>query len=159
MVSIAGGKLTTHRRIALEALRRIDDARLAGLPLQDNALIEATGGFGESDADVDPSIASHLTRIYGAAAADVLAQRGLHSNAMERIHPDGPDVWAQAYHAVDREWAVTVDDVLRRRTTVAVRGLATAVLRSQIARLVGGGRSEMEPSAMPSRSRVDFAAV
>jgi len=52
---------------------------------------------------------------------------------MERIHPDGPDIWAQAYHVAEREWAVTVDDVVRRRTTLAVRGLATPAVRLQIA--------------------------
>jgi glycerol-3-phosphate dehydrogenase len=32
-------------------------------------------------------------------------------------------VWAQARYAVEREWAVTAEDVARR-TTLAVRGLA-----------------------------------
>jgi len=159
MVSIAGGKLTTHRRIALEALRRIDDPRLTGLALLDNALIEASSEIGDFGADVDPSVASHLARVYGSDAVNVVAQRRFHSNAMERIHPDGPDVWAQAYYAVDREWAVTVDDVVRRRTTVAVRGLATAAVQSQIARAVAGGGAETAPSAMPSRSRVGFAVA
>jgi glycerol-3-phosphate dehydrogenase len=45
---------------------------------------------------------------------------------LERIHPDGPDVVAQVRFAVTEEWATTVDDVLRRRTTVALRGLADA---------------------------------
>jgi glycerol-3-phosphate dehydrogenase len=54
---------------------------------------------------------------------------------MERIHPGGPDIWAQAYHAVDNEWATTVDDVVRRRTTLAIRGLATPELRATIGRM------------------------
>ena len=39
------------------------------------------------------------------------------------IHADGPDIWAQVVYGRDREWAATVDDVLRGRTTVALRGL------------------------------------
>jgi glycerol-3-phosphate dehydrogenase len=54
---------------------------------------------------------------------------------LERIHPLSPDVWAQAYHAVDREWATTVEDVVRRRTTIAVRGLATPDVRDQVERI------------------------
>jgi glycerol-3-phosphate dehydrogenase len=77
-------------------------------------------------------LASHLFQIYGSDAAAVLAQLRFHPDALERIHPDGPDIWAQAYHAVDEEWAATVDDVVRRRTTLAVRGLATPALRSKI---------------------------
>ena len=133
MVSIAGGKLTTHRRIALAVLSRIADPRLAKLGLVDAALPEASDRPGFLAADVDAGVASHLVEVYGAEAATVMAQRRAHPNAMERIHPDGPDIWAQAYHAVDHEWATTVDDVVRRRTSLAVRGLATPALRANIA--------------------------
>jgi glycerol-3-phosphate dehydrogenase len=132
MVSIAGGKLTTHRRIALAVLTRIADPRLVRLGLVDDTLPEASDRPGFFAPELDPGVASHLVQVYGSEAARVLAQRRLHPNAMERIHPDGPDIWAQAYHAVDREWAATVDDVVRRRTTLAVRGLASPALRAKI---------------------------
>lgn len=133
MVSIAGGKLTTHRRIALEVLHRFDDPRLAALQLDDAALPEAEGGLDVVDHGLDPDIASHLARVYGRDSVAVLAQRSKHANALERIHPQGPDVWAQAYHAVEQEGAVTVEDVVRRRTTLAVRGLASPAVRNSIA--------------------------
>jgi glycerol-3-phosphate dehydrogenase len=38
MVSIAGGKLTTHRRIALEALRCLPEPRLSNLRLVNEPL-------------------------------------------------------------------------------------------------------------------------
>jgi glycerol-3-phosphate dehydrogenase len=136
MVSIAGGKLTTHRRIALEVLHRLADPRLAALRLVDDPLPEASGGLEDFDAGVDPNVALHLAQIYGCDSFEVLAQRRLHANAMERIHPDGPDVWAQAYHAIDSEWAVTVEDVVRRRTTLAVRGLASPAVRAELARAI-----------------------
>ncbi len=88
------------------------------------------------DGDVDPSVAHHLAEVYGCEAPQVMAQRHLHPSALERIHPDGPDVWAQAYHAVEHEWAVTVDDVVRRHTTLAVRGLASAAVRAEMTRFV-----------------------
>jgi glycerol-3-phosphate dehydrogenase len=137
MVSIAGGKLTTHRRIALEVLNRIADPRLARLGRVVDALPDASERQGLLVTNLDPGLASHLFQIYGSDAATVVAQRRLHPEALERIHPDGPDVWAQAYHAVDREWAATVDDVVRRRTSVAVRGLATPALRARIAQATG----------------------
>jgi len=101
----------------------------------DAALAEASDRPGFFATDLDPGVASHLVQIYGSRAAVVVAEQRLHSNAMERIHPDGPDIWAQAYYAVDREWAATVDDVVRRRTTLAVRGLATPALRATIGRV------------------------
>jgi glycerol-3-phosphate dehydrogenase len=136
MVSIAGGKLTTHRRIAVEALRRLPEPRLFDLRLVDMPL--QRGGAAEpSDCNVDPAVVNHITGIYGFEAAEVLEQRRYHPNALERIHHSGPDVWAQVYHAVEREWAMTVEDVVRRRTTLAVRGLASGAVQENLARVLG----------------------
>jgi glycerol-3-phosphate dehydrogenase len=115
----------------------LPDARLAALRLTDTALPEAAGAPDDMNEDVDPGIASHLARIYGGDSHEVLAQRHMRIGALDRIHPDGPDVWAQAYHAVEREWATTVDDIVRRRTTLAVRGLASPAIRQGIAEATG----------------------
>jgi glycerol-3-phosphate dehydrogenase len=136
MVSIAGGKLTTHRRIALDVLRRLHDPRLSTLRLVDKRLPQAGLGRVELvDGSIDPDVVRHVTGIYGSDSLQVLGQSAFHANALERIHPRGPDVWAQAYHAVEHEWATTVEDVVRRRTTVAVRGLATRALRDEVQRI------------------------
>lgn len=137
MVSIAGGKLTTHRRIALEALHRLPDPRLANLRLVDVPLPQSSPALlDEADRDTDPDVITHLTRIYGRDSLTVMGQRRQHRDALERIHPDGPDVWGQVYHAVEREWATTVDDVIRRRTTLAVRGLASNTVRADVGRIL-----------------------
>ena len=39
------------------------------------------------------------------------------------VNPDAPEIWAQVVWARDNEWAETTDDVLRRRTTLTIRGL------------------------------------
>jgi glycerol-3-phosphate dehydrogenase len=137
MVSIAGGKLTTHRRIALEALHRLPDPRLDSLRLVDVPLPQSSAALQEqADHDTDPDVVTHLTRIYGRDSLAVMGQRRQHRDALERIHPAGPDVWAQVYHAVEREWATTVEDVVRRRTTVAVRGLASPSVRAEVGRVM-----------------------
>jgi glycerol-3-phosphate dehydrogenase len=136
MVSIAGGKLTTHRRIALDVLYRLQQPKLSGLRLVDEPLPHAGRGRIELiDGGIDPEVVRHVTSIYGGDSLEVLGQRAFHANALERIHPRGPDVWAQAYHAVEREWATTVEDVVRRRTTIAVRGLATPEVRGELERV------------------------
>ena len=138
MVSIAGGKLTTHRRIAVEALRRLPEPRLSDLRLVDVPLQQARAVTEEpSDWEVDPEVVKHVNGIYGRDAEEVISQRRLHPNALARIHPKGPDVWAQVHHAVEREWSMTVDDVVRRRTTLAVRGLASDAVRADIERVLG----------------------
>ena len=55
---------------------------------------------------------------------------------LERLHPDGPDIAAQAQFAVTDEWAQSAEDVLRRRTTVALRGLADAQAVDRVERLL-----------------------
>jgi glycerol-3-phosphate dehydrogenase len=153
MVSIAGGKLTTHRRIALEALHRLPDPRLASLRLVDVPLPQSSPALQEqADRDTDPDVVTHLTRIYGRDSLTVMGQRRRHRDALERIHPGGPDVWAQVYHAVEREWATTVDDVTRRRTTLAVRGLASAGVRAEVGRVLATATRSCDrtPAQRPS---------
>jgi glycerol-3-phosphate dehydrogenase len=146
MVSIAGGKLTTHRRIALEALHRLPDPRLASLRLVDVPLPQASPELQEeADRDTDPDVVTHLARIYGRDSMTVMGQRRNHPDALERIDPGGPDVWAQVYHAVDREWATTVEDVIRRRTTIAVRGLGSPAVRADVGRVLAAATRSCDP--------------
>jgi glycerol-3-phosphate dehydrogenase len=137
MVSIAGGKLTTHRRIAVEALRRLPDPRLSNLQLDDIPLPQAERAVSEpSEPDLDPGVVEHLTDVYGRDSSAVMRQKLTHPNALERIHPKCPDVWAQVFYAVENEWAITVEDIVRRRTTLAVRGLASPAVREDLARVL-----------------------
>jgi glycerol-3-phosphate dehydrogenase len=153
MVSIAGGKLTTHRRIALEALHRLPDPRLAGLNLVDVPLPQSSPALQElADRDADPDVVTHLARIYGRDSFAVMRQRRQHRDALERIHPGGPDVWAQVYHAVEKEWATTVEDVLRRRTTVAVRGLASPEVRAEVGRALATAKQACRRAPAPQPS-------
>jgi glycerol-3-phosphate dehydrogenase len=125
MVSVAGGKLTTHRRIALRVLQHLEafrTVRLSSDPLP------GAGPMPGRPPEVEPSLWAHLGHLYGSESLSVLA-----GGASEPVHPAGPDVWAQVLFALDREWAVTVEDVVRRRTTLAIRGLATPEVREAIA--------------------------
>jgi glycerol-3-phosphate dehydrogenase len=148
MVSIAGGKLTTHRVIAADALRRLPSevrprlVRPADEPLGRRCDPAETARL---RARVDPAVARHLSGLYGADALRVVAGRLRAPDALEPIHPDGPDIWAQVDFARDEEWALTAEDVAARRTTLAVRGLASpAVLEAVESRLADAGRSPLE---------------
>ncbi|HET9781640.1 MAG TPA: glycerol-3-phosphate dehydrogenase/oxidase [Candidatus Dormibacteraeota bacterium] len=131
MVSVAGGKLTTHRRIAMDVLHRLDDERARKHTL-DNSPLPGAGPLPSRPADVDPEVWDNLVRHYGSETTKLLAYREAHDDALERIHPDAPVVWAQVYHGVAAEWARSEDDIVRRRTTLAVRGLATDAVREKI---------------------------
>ena len=56
--------------------------------------------------------------------------------SLEKVHPGGPDVWAQVYHAAAEEGAVTADDVVRRRTTLDLRWLDTEEVRARSSSLL-----------------------
>jgi len=128
MVSIAGGKLTTHRLIAMEALRKLP---VEVRPRRSRPRTEPLGRTAPSTAEsllrarTDPDVARHLIHLYGEDALRVVAYGDRASGGLDRIDPRGPDIWAQVDFARDEESALTVDDVVARRTTLAVRGLAS----------------------------------
>ncbi len=82
-----------------------------------------------------PDVADHLERLYGDEAGRVLDLAAILPDGLERIHHDGPDIWAQVDYAFESEWACTVEDVARRRTTLSVRGLMTQKTAERIGRL------------------------
>jgi glycerol-3-phosphate dehydrogenase len=142
MISVAGGKLTTHRVIALDALRRLPAQlrprrlRLSAHPLPGSAPPDARA----LRARLDVGTAEHLIGLYGGEAHNLLRYAAQLPDALERVHPQGPDIWAQVYYAADEEWAMTVEDVIRRRTTLGVRGLASDRVRARISSILGASK-------------------
>jgi glycerol-3-phosphate dehydrogenase len=132
MVSVAGGKLTTHRRIALDALRHLPDGvRPRRLCLSDAPLPGATP-VRALYARLDGSMVDHLLRIYGSETGKLLGYSNVKDNALERITSGAPELWAQVYHAVREEWALTAEDVIYHRTTLGLRGFDTPGIRQRI---------------------------
>ena len=138
MLSVAGGKLTTYRRIALDALERVRGP--LGLGRVDRRPFALPGADGEPPfaIEVDPEVEGHLRHLYGSRAGHVVECAAEDPSLLERLHPDGPDIAAQAVFAVRHEWATTVEDVLRRRTTVALRGLADERAVTRVEGLLAG---------------------
>lgn len=147
MLSVAGGKWTTYRHIGRTVIDRLRRSRsvplaedmtptLKTVPLPGIARPEAVAHRLTADAEpprrMDPLVARHLATHYGSVALEIADLVREDPSLGERIHPDGPDIWAQAVFARDHEWAETADDVLRRRTTVTVRGLATEDVRARV---------------------------
>jgi glycerol-3-phosphate dehydrogenase len=145
MLSVAGGKLTTYRRIAQDALRALRaDLRLhtideAARPLPGAGTVAAvTAGLAAAHRHLDPATRSHLARLYGTLAEEVLREAESDPELLRPLHRDGPDIAAQVAYARRVEWACTVDDVVRRRTTLAVRGLAEPEVVARVEELLEG---------------------
>jgi glycerol-3-phosphate dehydrogenase len=132
MVSVAGGKLTTHRRIALDALQHLPDkVRPRRLYLSD-APLPGASPVRDLDAGLDGSTLDHLLHLYGSETSTLLGHGKVHYNALERLTAGAPDLWAQVYHAVREEWALSAEDVIYRRTTLGLRGFDTPEIRERI---------------------------
>lgn len=139
MLNVAGGKLTTYRRIALEALDRLRPD--LGLHTVDRRPWPLPGAAKPDEVvppvDLEPDIRAHLLHLYGDLAADVLRPARDEPSLLARLHPDGPDIVAQARYAATHEWARSVDDVLRRRTTCFYRGLTDDTTRARVESAMG----------------------
>ncbi|MGN9795187.1 FAD-dependent oxidoreductase [Streptomyces sp. OZ13] len=151
MLSVAGGKWTTFRHIGRTVMNKL--ATLPGRPLAEdmeplahlpkklplpgianpNAVAHrllVDGGMPGPRMAADT--ARHLATHYGSLAFDIARLANEDPALAERIHPDAPEIWAQVVYARDHEWAETADDVLRRRTTLTIRGLATDDVRNRV---------------------------
>jgi len=138
MLNVAGGKLTTYRRIALETLARLKSE--LGLRRLDKRPWPLPGAIGLERAslpvELEPDVRAHLLHLYGSLATEVLAPAVEDPSLLERLHPGGPDIEAQVRYAASHEWAHSADDVLRRRTTCFHRGFADEALRSRVERIL-----------------------
>ena len=137
LISIAGGKLTTYRLVAKTVVDRVVDAlRAAGdrrrfprsrtgeVPLPGGAAPAATlagAALSRDGHGVAPAVIDHLAGRYGSRLDEVLGLVARDQRLGEPIVAGLPDPRAEVVEAVEREWALTLEDVMRRRTQVALR--------------------------------------
>jgi glycerol-3-phosphate dehydrogenase len=124
LVTITGGKWTTYRRMAIDAVDeaiRVADLREARPSRTAEITLAGGGRFTHDIASqiakahlLDCDIATHLCAAYGDRAAEV-ATIGLHA----RLAPHHPFIEAEVVHAIEHEMAQTAMDVLARRTRLA----------------------------------------
>jgi glycerol-3-phosphate dehydrogenase len=143
---IAGGKLTTYRRMAKEALNltikwlKHNDPGFAadrlervatkhrplpgavGLASDDLAGVAAIGHALIADHGVDAEIATHLCGVYGVRARIIGAAIAADRAQGARINADLPYVWAEVDFAVTHDLAKTITDVLARRVPLLLVG-------------------------------------
>jgi glycerol-3-phosphate dehydrogenase len=129
MVSVAGGKLTTYREIALTALDHVRaDLGLHRLDRRPRPLPGAAGLDRVAFPDeLPPATRAHLLHLYGSLAEELLAPAAEDPSLLEPLVPGRPDLRAQERYARAREWALTDEDVFRRRTTAWLAGTPVPV--------------------------------
>jgi glycerol-3-phosphate dehydrogenase len=113
-VTVVGGKLTTYRQMAQEAVDRIaarpgvetGRSRTANLPL-----VGSPSRSTQSPHGVPP----RLWRRFGTEALELMALARDEPEWLEPIAPDLPALAIEARAAVEREGALCTDDILDRR--------------------------------------------
>jgi glycerol-3-phosphate dehydrogenase len=161
MLSMGGGKLTTYRRIALDALEHLrSELGLHRLDRRPRPLPGATGlDRVRLPRQLPPAVRSHLLHLYGSLAPEVLAPAAEDPSLLEPLAPGAPELAAQALYAATHEWARTPDDVLRRRTTLALRGLVTLELEEGVRDVLDAARGRGQPSRVSSSESPDGAVM
>ena len=127
LLTIAGGKWTTYRKMALDVVdyvvrdRGLDQAgpcRTERLPVVGAAAYEPDGDKGLAEAyGLDDDVAHHLNRAYGDQAPAVA--RLATGRLGERLHPEHPFLEAEVVYALRNEMAMRIMDILARRIPLA----------------------------------------
>ncbi|CAB4065768.1 glpA [Lepeophtheirus salmonis] len=139
LITIAGGKWTTYRSMALETLDKAveachlspkRDSQTDGLLLEGGHTWTPTSFIAlVQDLGVDTEVAKHLSQTYGDRAISVgkMAQLTGHKwpIAGKKLHPEFPYIEAEVRYAI-KEYALTPVDVIARRLRLSFLNVQAA---------------------------------
>lgn len=182
LITVVGGKLTTYRQLAEDAIddvfkrlgRKSPKCVTASLPLPG-----AAGDFGAARTalgreGLDGRTVERLLALYGTRALDVVAEAGPTGAGLPVLDPSTGALEAEILLAVRHEFAQTLTDVLARRMLLAFEpghGLdvverAAAVMGAECgwdedrqAAEIRGYREWLERLAVPARAEQHRAAA
>lgn len=154
IVTITGGKLTTYREMAedaVDALMPMLDVSVGPLRRHRSRTkrLALHGSGRRRNLEVAPSLANHLWSRYGTDARHVIEFMNSDARLAEPLVPGLPYVRAEVVHAVRHEMACSLDDVLSRRTRALLfdraGARAAAPLTAQLmAPLLGWSQAEID---------------
>jgi glycerol-3-phosphate dehydrogenase len=133
MITVTGGKLTTYRRMAADTIDEVvEGVGRGGRSRTKRIVLHGADGYESSWAD------DHTRSRYGSEADSVAALLRERPELAAPLVPGLPYSRAEAVHAARHEMAVTLDDVLSRRTRARLLDRAATVAAArEVADLVG----------------------
>jgi glycerol-3-phosphate dehydrogenase len=148
LISIMGGKWTTHRAMAEDTIHRVQQA--LGLPhaISQTRNYVLYGGKGFTDDywnelcrqhGFPEKTARHLASKFGTAAEKVLALASKNATLLDPILEGRPAIKAEVVYAVRHEMAAAIEDVLARRIGMQLYSWRDAI---QAAPVVGSLMAE-----------------
>ncbi|MDN5871132.1 MAG: glycerol-3-phosphate dehydrogenase [Nitrococcus sp.] len=159
LLSVLGGKLTTYRLLAHEAMRKL--AAVLGCDETDWTIGAPLPGGDIADADFDgfqrialcrypwlpPALLERLARSYGTRLHRIV--RGAHGLNELGEHFGAGLYEAELRYLIEAEWAVTAADVLWRRSKLGLR--LTEVQAARLAQWLAGAHAERSEAAADTR--------
>ncbi len=141
LVTVRGGKYTTYRRIAADVVDAALGERAARLRSATHDLVLVGGDASPAPTDaasgLDSAVVAALLGRYGSETGDVLAM-GTERGLLGRLHPDADYLEAEVAWAVERELALSLDDILARRLRLAIETADHgASVATRVAAIVG----------------------
>lgn len=131
LLTVTGGKLTTYRRMACDVVDRVTDR-----PCRTDRV--ALVGAGPSTVPGTRDVAARLVRRFGAEAAAVAALADTDPVLAEPLAPGVPVLGVEVAWAQAHEGALTVEDVLARRTRLALVPADAASARTTVEHIMSG---------------------
>ncbi len=128
LLTVAGGKWTTYRAMAVQAVNRaVEAGDLAPERASQTRHTPLAGGDGyqpdpgrlRRDYGLAEDAARHLDRAFGTGAGGVAALAAGGNRFGGRLAPRHPYLEAEVVHAARHEAACSVDDIVSRRTRLA----------------------------------------
>ena len=168
MITVAGGKLTTYRSMAREVVdRAVRELRFRdGRPRKAEARTDEEPLPGGEAADLatfrdrgleigmSADTVEHLLRHYGTEAAGICNLAARDRDLLRPLAPPHPAIGAEVVHAVRKELALRVEDVLVRRAHLYYehpgRGVEAA---RRVAKLMGAELGWDEATARSEAAR------
>ncbi|MEQ8536119.1 MAG: glycerol-3-phosphate dehydrogenase [Coleofasciculus sp. D1-CHI-01] len=131
LISLIGGKITTYRQVGEEMVNKVYRKLGRSAPPCPTYEKPLPGAILPSDPRLEKALQDyrttlplatihHLFDVYGAKALDILALTDEEPELAEAITPNLPDIKAQIIYAVQSEFARTLVDIARRRTSLAM---------------------------------------
>ncbi len=169
-ITIAGGKLTTYRRIAAEVVSAAGE-QLGGVPPCTTAERSLPGADGIASSQelhelaemvakkgLKPAEAKHLADAYGVRAPEIAARAM--RDGPRRLDAELPYLWAEIDEAVEREMARTLVDVLARRVPLLLKGrdqglAAAPAVAERVGRTLGWSVQRVREELDRYRAAVD----
>jgi glycerol-3-phosphate dehydrogenase len=128
VVTVVGGKLTTYRRMAEDTVNALG---LTDAPCRTRSLPLVGAGSRERS-----GIPARLVRRYGSEAATIAALAADDPQLAEPLGPGVRVLGSEVVWALQAEGALTVEDVLERRTRLSLVPEDALAARDAVVRLV-----------------------